>query len=195
MTRLNDPVQRIAHARNRGPDQHLRVRAPRRDDLPGDRILCIAGVARTHRRAVAAPRGVEHLRVCRVICVGAASNREEVRLLVELIGLRRHMCEPHPVIQGQVFGHFPVVLDVTLDVVIEEAAFDVRRLLQVLIEDPQDRVRETEPAVEGVEAVIAEAHVALPVQVRDTAGARVLRLPTVVEVEPAFDGVLPPDLR
>jgi len=105
------------------------------------------------------------------------------------------MCEPHPVIQGQVPGHFPVVLDVTLHIVVEKAAFDVCRLLQVLIVGPQDRVRETEPAVEGVVGVIAEVHVALPVQVRDTAGARVLRLITVVEVEPAFDGVLPPDLR
>ena len=50
------------------------------------------------------------------------------------------MFEPDPVIQGQVVGHFPVVLDVTLHVVIKEAAFDVRRLLQVLIEDPQGRV-------------------------------------------------------
>jgi hypothetical protein len=104
------------------------------------------------------------------------------------------MYEPHPVIERQAVSHFPVVLHVKLHVVVNKVAFDVLRLLQVLIEDSQLGVRKTEPAVEGVIRVIAEIHVTLRGRA-EAAGAGVLRFITVVEVGPGFDGVLPPDLR
>ena len=147
---------------------------------------CVADVARTRRRAIAAPCYVEHLRGCSRKFFG-----EEVRLLIELIVLGLLMYEPHPIIQGQVVAHFPVVLDVKFQLIVEHAAFDVFRSLTVRIEDSQSRVGETEPAVEGVIRVIAEIHVTREGRVE----AGVLRLITVVEVGPGLEGVAPLDLR
>ena len=101
------------------------------------------------------------------------------------------MYEPHPIIQGQAVAHFPVVLDVKFQLIVEHAAFDVFRSLLVRIEDSQSRVGVTEPAIEGVIRVIAEIHVTREGRVE----AGVLRFITVVEVGPGLDGVPPFDLR
>ena len=144
-----------------------------------DRRAVVA--ARRHRAA--APRPSDH------------SFGEEVRHLQELIVLRLLAREPHAVVERQPGVHLPVVLQVELGVVVDHAAFDQLRLLQVLREHADRRVGEAEAGIERVVRVVAEVDVALEAEVRHAAGAGVLRLEAVVVVEAGLARVRAPDLR
>ena len=103
--------------------------------------------------------------------------------------------EPQAVVDRQPVVHLPVVLHVELGVVVDHAAFDEPRLLQVLREHADRGVGETEAGVERVVRVVAEVDVALEPEVGDAARAGVLRLEAVVVVEPGLERVRVPHLR
>ena len=120
---------------------------------------------------------------------------EEVRHLEELIVLGRLVREADAVVERQLAVHLPVVLQVELGVVVDHAPFDQLRLLQVLREHANRRVREAEAGVEGVVRVVGEVDVALEAKVGHAARAGVLRLEAVVVVEAGLARVAPPHLR
>ena len=99
------------------------------------------------------------------------------------------------VVQCQPVVHLPVVLHVELGVVVNHAAFDQPRLLQVLREHADRRVGEAESRIERVVGVIAEVDVALEAEIRHAARAGVLRLEAVVVVEAGLERVRVPDPR
>ena len=97
--------------------------------------------------------------------------------------------EPHAVVERQPVVHPPVVLRVELGVVVDHAAFDQLRLLEVLREHPRRRVGKAEARIEGVVGVVAEVDVALESEVRHATGAGVLGLEAVVVVEAQLERV------
>ena len=109
--------------------------------------------------------------------------------------LRLLVREAEAVVEGQAVVDLPVVLHVELGVVVDHAAFDELRRLQVLGEDASRRVGEAEARVERIVGVVAEVDVALERQVGDAAGAGVLRLEAVVVVEAALERVAAGNLR
>ena len=152
------PLQRLPDARDRRADGRLRVRrARRRQDLPGQRVHRVQGVARAGGRAVAAARHVEHRRRRRRPLV-----REEVRHLQELVVLRLLVREAHAVVERQPAVHLPVVLDVELGVVVDHAAFDrASSCCRYCVKTPDRGVGVAEAGVERVVGVVAEVDRAL----------------------------------
>ncbi len=99
-----------------------------------------------------------------------------------------------PVVERQPAVHLPVVLDVELGVVVDHAAFDELRGLQVLRgRRPVAAFAKPKVRVERVVRVVAEVHEAL--EAGCVAGAGVLRLEAVVVVEAALERVAAGDLR
>ena len=188
---LVDAVDQVPRAGHDGADRGGGVRgARRRQDLAGARIDRVACVAAADGRPVVAARDVEQRRGAERPLV-----REEVRHLPELVVLRLLPREAQPVVERQPRVHLPVVLQVELGVVVDHAAFDQRRLLQVLREHTDGRVGETEAGIERVVGVVPEVDVALEPEIRHAARAGVLRLEAVVVVEAGLAGVAAPHLR
>ncbi len=184
----------LRHALTRQPKAVQRIAAVRHDEadgIPGVRSqeLPCAGIHRLTLRAAAgvhtvgAARRVQHRRIRRVPVL-----QEQPRGLEQLVVLRLLVREPDAVVEGQALRGLPVVLDVTLDLVVEVAALDEPGLLGVLADDAQRSVRVAEAAVERVVRVVAEVHVPLE------PGALILRLVAVVQVEPGLCGVPAHDL-
>ena len=183
-----DAVGQVAGIRHDRADRRRRVRrARRRQDLAGARIHRVARVARADRRAVVAAGEIQQRRAGQRPLV-----REEVRHLQELIVLRLLAREAHAVVERQPAVHLPVVLQVELGVVVDHAAFDQLRLLQVLREHADRRVGEAEAGIERVVGVVAEVDVALEAEIRHAARAGVLRLEAVVVVEAGLARVTRP---
>ncbi len=120
--------------------------------------------------------------------------RPECRDLVELVVLRRLVDETEAVIQRQFAVHLPVVLQVPLDVVVEEAALDERRLLAVGRKGADGRIRPGERRIERIVRVVSEVQRALERRGAVAAGAEILRLVAVVDVETELERVRVPNL-
>ena len=176
-----DAVQQIPGARHDGADGDRGIRAQR---CAGQRIDRLAGARRTGRLGRAA-RHVEHRGLGRRPPV-----RQEIRGLQKRVVLRLLMREPQAVVERQPIVHFPVVLHVPFDVVIEVVPLHITRLLGVGREDPQRRVRKPEARVERVVRVLAEIHTP-----GDRKRLAVLRLVAVIQVEPGFQRVASRQLR
>ena len=93
------------------------------------------------------------------------------------------------VVQRQPAVHLPVVLDVALGVVVEHAALNELRGLQVLVVYAKNGVRIAVAGVERVVGVVGEVNIPLEGQVGDATGADVLRFEAVVVVEAALEGM------
>ena len=180
LSRAEDAVGFDPGARHRLADQAVGAGAEKR---AGPRILRLP-VGAAARRGAGTGRLVEPRRVGGTPAIG-----EEVGGLAEAIGLRRLMHEAHAVVDRQPIGRAPAVLQVALDVVVDELAFDETRLLAVGREDADRGVGERKPGVERVAGVVAEVDRALEVE----RGVEILRLDAVIQVEPGLGRVAPHD--
>ena len=166
-----------------GADRERRVRS---EQLAGQRIHRLTVGAGARIRAVDAAGDVEHRRRRTGPLVD-----EEIRRLAERVVLRRLMHQPHAVIERELPVHFPVVLHVALDVVVDVFALDALRALRVGAEAADRGVREAERRV----ARIGPDGVLLEVQRRSAGRAALhLLLVAVLLVEAGLDACAGPRL-